>query len=131
MADDANAQIAKIMTRFNKRVNDIRGYTYQGLFEAGTIIIRGAQEHVPVEHGFLKASAFCRKSSTNSLGVEIGFSAKYAAPLEVKTQKNAGKPRPSGLGVFWGPDGNPHFLGLSIIDNWSAALDAVKARAKF
>lgn len=130
MAQDANKQINDIMSRFNKRIAQIKGNTYQGIYAAGLIFIREAQENVPVEYGFLKASAFCRKSATNPVGVEIGFSAKYAAPLEVKDEKNPGKPRPSGLGVYWGPQGHPHFLGLAIIDRWSDALNAIVEAAK-
>jgi hypothetical protein len=130
LKQDANKQVAQITARLNKRILAIKGNTYQGIYEAGAIIIREAAAHVPVEHGLLKASAFVRKSQSSETAVEIGFSQKYAAPLEVKDQKHAGDARPSGLGVFWGPDGHPHFLGLAIIDCWTAALDAVKKRAK-
>lgn len=129
MAKDANKQVNDIMKAFNKRINDIKGNTRQGIEAAGWIFIREAQEHVPVEHGFLKASAFCRPSRTNDLGFEIGFSAAYAAPLEVKDMKHAGDPRPSGLGVFWGPDGHSFFLALAIVDRWSDAFRAIKQRA--
>lgn len=43
--------------------------------------------------------------------VVVGFNAKQALWLhENKEQKLKGLPRPSGLGVYWGPAGGPNFL---------------------
>ena len=47
-----------------------------------------------------------------SASVAVGYSAKYALYVhENKEMKLAGKPRPSGLGTYWGPAGaGPNYL---------------------
>lgn len=43
--------------------------------------------------------------------VVVGFSASYAKFVHDKTDmKLQGLPRPSGIGVYWGPHGQAHFL---------------------
>lgn len=43
--------------------------------------------------------------------VAVGYSARYAIYVhENLEQKLKGQPRPSGLGVYWGPSGQPKYL---------------------
>jgi hypothetical protein len=122
------------LANLNREIKGIEDATIGGLLAAGLIIQRDAQKHVPVEHGFLRASAFTRKaigSTDQKPGVEVGFSAAYALFVhENLEQKWKGKPRLSGLGVYWGPAGEPQFLTHAIERNNEAILDAIKSRVK-
>ena len=84
--------------------------TIKGLLAASLLIQRRAQLKVPVEYGFLRGSAFARRSPDGKLQVEVGFSAAYAKWVHDLTQeKLRGQPRKSGLGTYWNP-GESQFL---------------------
>ena len=72
---------------------------------------RRSQSKVPVEYGNLRASAYTRKAIDEAFTVEVGYSAAYALEVhEIMEPKRAGQPRPSGLGVYWGPRASRSFL---------------------
>lgn len=137
---------AEVMHNLNKEIADIVGATPGGLMAGGLIVQRAAQAGVPVEYGNLRASAFTRKAMfgggltgaldlASGLGskpaVEVGFTASYALFVhEDMEMKLAGKPRPSGLGVYWGPHGRPQFLILAAHEKSDEVLDAIKSRVK-
>lgn len=50
-------------------------------------------------------------ASKSNVSVLVGFTAAYALAVhENEGQVLKGLPRPSGLGEYWGPDGQPKFL---------------------
>lgn len=126
--------LEETLVNLNKEISEIQDGTLGGLLAAGLIVQGGAQKNVPVEHGNLKASAFTREaigSTKEKPGVEVGFTASYALFVhENMEMKLAGKKRPSGLGVYWGPHGTPHFLTLSLNENHDSIINAIKSRVK-
>lgn len=82
---------------------------------AGGLVIQGeAQRRVPREYGDLFGSAFTRYAPDEPMTVEVGFGNAYALWVHENRKVNAGKPRPSGLGVFWGPSGEPGYLANAV-----------------
>lgn len=83
-----------------------------GLFAAGEFLKTESQKLVPVEYGELRDSAFVvarRRGFYNE--VTVGYSAPYAIYVHENMQmKLKGKPRPSGKGNYWDPNGRPKFL---------------------
>jgi hypothetical protein len=52
-----------------------------------------------------------QKAAENEASVSVGYTARYAIFVhENMEMKLEGKPRPSGLGVYWGPAGSSKFL---------------------
>lgn len=114
-----------------RRVDEIEGKTEAGLFAGALIVQAEAQRRVPVEYGVLRASAFTQRSQANKMEVEVGFSAAYALSIhENLEQRLKGQPRPSGLGVFWGPHGQPKFLESAAADKADEVVAAVTSRVK-
>lgn len=130
--------ISKVMNNLAKAIQNIEGATTVGLLEAGLVVQRDAMQRVPVEYGFLRASAYTQKSNIVVFGqsgaiqpVEVGFHASYALYVhENMEMKLAGEPRPSGLGVYWGPHGQPKFLENALKANYENILNIIKKRAK-
>ena len=137
-----DADMAVVMKRLNDRVEAIQGRTIGGLRAAGLKVQRLSQKRVPVEYGKLKASAYTRRAMENALAVEVGYSASYAVYVHENIEmKFAGKPRPAkgyhgrkkkneigGLGVYWGPAGQPKYLQSAVVELQD---DIVKTVADF
>lgn len=114
----------EVLTNMNREVGQIKGRTMAGLFEAGLEIQRDSQGRTPVDTGNLKASAYTRKGRK---GVEIGYTAAYAAAVHEMLGKLKGQPRAdfgataegvgfgggSGKGTYW-ESGEPQFLQKAI-----------------
>lgn len=62
----------------NLEIGKINGRTTGGLLAGGLIIQRRSQELVPVRYGFLKSSAYTRKTPEDPNVVEVGYAASYA-----------------------------------------------------
>lgn len=132
--------IEKVLKNINKEVNAVQGRTLAGLFAFGLTIQGTAQKRVPVEYGNLRASAYTRKTLqadratglvSEGRSVEVGFAAAYAVYIhENMEQKLKGEDRPSGLGVYWGPNGQPKFLESAMIDEKDEGLRLVAAYAE-
>lgn len=121
----------QVMTRLNEEVSTIKGRTLDGLMAGGLIVQGEAQRRVPVEHGTLRASAYTRKSPRYSLAIEVGFSAAYAVFVHENMEaKWRGKPRRSGLGVYWGPAGEPRYLANAVTAKHAEVVSVVASRAK-
>ena len=64
--------------------------------------------------------------------VIVGYEAQYAAKLHEDIEmKYAGKPRPSGIGVYWGPHGQAKFLeqpAREYARDYARIVEAVLAR---
>ena len=116
--------LEKCLDNINREIEGFKKRQMAGMFAAGLLIQRRSQKLVPVERGKLKASAYTRKEATQS--VVIGYSAAYALPVhENMEQKLKGIKRPSGLGVYWGPNGQPKFLERPFRDGRADILETI------
>jgi len=68
----------EVMANINAEVKNIQGRTSGGLLAGGLIIQRESQKRVPVRYGFLKGSAYTRKTPEDPMVVEVGYTAAYA-----------------------------------------------------
>ncbi len=83
-----------------------------GVRLAAEMLLRESQKQVPVEYGDLIASGFATSVGEGfQRQMRVGYTAPYAAYVhELIGMKLRGQPRPSGIGVYWGPSGNAKFL---------------------
>lgn len=86
-----------------------------------------ATTYVPVEHDILAPSQYrtIELQGTEYVGV-VGYTANYAAAVHEASGTLKGKPRPSGKGSYWDPDGKPKFLSSAFDDNKQDYDDLVK-----
>lgn len=120
-----------VMKNLDKQLSDIGTRTVQGLLAGGRVILEEAKRRVPVEYGDLQNSGYVAVSDDQRLAVDIGFTAPYALAIhENMEQKLKGKPRPSGIGVYWGPSGQPKFLESAARDKSRDAVRVVAENAK-
>lgn len=119
-----------VLQALNREIYGIHERTLAGLLKGGLIIQRDAQLHVPVEYGVLKQSAYTRPGA-DKLSVEVGFSAAYAGYVHENLEmKLKGEPRPSGLGVYWGPRGEARFLANAVERTREKVLKAIQKDAE-
>lgn len=112
-------------------VRKVRGATMAGLFEGGLQIEATAIERAPHELGTLRGSSYTRRAMQGGKAVEVGFGADYALAIHENTeQKLKGIPRPSGLGHYWGPQGQPKYLESAMIDEADAVVRSVEKHAR-
>jgi len=127
--EEAERSLKDAMDRLNAAISKLEGVSIEGLLDAGHMIIEAAKLRVPREYGFLAANTFVRRAQNDPLAVEIGFSQHYAAYVhENLEQKLKGAPRPSGLGVYWGPSGEPRFLANRLNENHGPVLEILQRR---
>ena len=120
MASNSVKGLDKVLKNLNSRIDAIPEKSMKGLLTGGLIVQRDAQKHVPVEYGVLRQSAFTRRARNDKTvkAVEVGFTAAYAAFVHENLEQTLkGKPRPSGKGVYWGPQGEPRFLANAVVRN--------------
>lgn len=118
----------QVLLRMNREIDEIEGATLGGLLAGGLIVQAQAQRDVPVERGNLRASAYTRPSG--KLSVDVGFEAAYALFVHENLEmKLKGQPRPSGLGVYWGPRGKAKFLEHALRDKEDEVIKAIAMRA--
>ncbi len=116
----------EVMKNLNVEINEVEGRTTAGLFAAGLVVQAESQRRVPVEYGVLRASAYTRLSIEDPNSVEVGYTASYALSVhENMEQTLKGQPRPSGIGVYWGPHGQPKFLESAARDKTEEVLEIV------
>lgn len=120
------------LKNLNKKILAIKNVTVDGLLAGGLIVQADAQRHVPVEFGVLRQSAYTRKVRDGASPlVEVGFSAKYAPWVHENLEmKLRGKPRPSGKGVYWGPQGEARFLSNAVERQTDKVVDVIAKRAQ-
>lgn len=118
----------EVMLALSQRIAAIDGATVGGLLAGGLIVQREAQEHVPVEYGNLRASAYTRKTPENEHIVEVGFTADYALWVHEAIEKHQGMPRRSGLGVLWGPHGEPKYLENAARNKTEEVISQIRGR---
>lgn len=123
--------IEETMKNIRREFDAIEGKSRAGLLAAGLQVQRLSQARTPVEFGNLKASAYTRKVPEDQNAVEVGYEASYAVYVhENMEQKLKGEPRPSGLGNYWGPAGQPKFLESAVIDMQDEIVTTVAAYTK-
>lgn len=76
------------------------------------IVAQGfATLHTPAEYGNLRNSQYrIVRAYRGGLRGRIGYTANYAAAVHNAKGTLRGKPRASGNGNYWDPDGKPRFL---------------------
>lgn len=122
--------LEEAFARLNREIADVEGRTITGLMIGGLIIQRESQRRVPVEYGNLRASAYTRRALTDETAVEVGYTASYALDVHENLEQHLkGIPRPSGIGVYWGPAGQPKFLESAARDKADEVLAVVAAHA--
>lgn len=117
--------VQEAMTAISEKLKEKDKAVSRGLLAGGLLIQRDAQQHVPVEYGKLRASAYTRLTPEDDHKVEIGFSAVYALWVHENIEVHAGEPRRSGLGVVWGPNGEPKFLENAAVRQRDAVVSIV------
>jgi hypothetical protein len=126
--------VQKTLDSLNKKIAAAKNASLEGLLAAAFFIQGESQKIVPVEYGNLRGSAFTRKTpeaKADELSVEVGYGAAYAIYVhENMEQKLAGLPRPSGLGVYWGPAGQPKYLESPIQANHDRILRIIASYAR-
>lgn len=126
--------LEQVLKNLNKEIGNVQNRSLAGLFAAGLTIQAEAQRRVPVEYGNLRGSAYTRKrmkGASSGGSVEVGFTAAYAIYIhENMEQKLKGQARPSGLGVYWGPNGQPKFLESAMVDQRQRVIELVASYAK-
>jgi len=110
----------------NREVGKVDGRTVGGLLALGNVVLNRSNRRVPREYSNLFASGFVRKAQHNAKAVEVGYGAAYALAVHEKVgMKLRGKPRKSGLGVYWGPHGEARFLAKALTERRSDAASLV------
>jgi len=130
MAKSEIKGMVKLLRQLNSTVTNVEQGAIKGLLAGGLLIQRRAMKRTPVEHGFLRASAFTRRAQNDSSLVEVGYTAGYAKFVHEKTaMKLRGKRRRSGLGTYWNP-GEAKFLEKAYNESVREVIDLVKKFAK-
>jgi hypothetical protein len=126
--------LQRTLDNLNKKIADAKNASHAGLLAAAIFAEIEAKKLVPREYSNLFASSFARKtpeSRSDELSAEVGFGAAYALYIhENMEQKLKGEPRPSGLGVYWGPSGQPKFLEAPIQANHDKILRIIASYAR-
>ena len=106
---------ARVLARIAQEVEGTVKRGRAALLGAGLIVEGEAKKRVPVEKGNLRASGYTQMDPNGKLYVRVGFSAAYALWVhESIGMVLRGKPRPSGIGQYWGPKGEARFLANAL-----------------
>lgn len=121
-------ELNNVLKKLNAEIRALERRSQSGLL-AGALVVQGrAQRKVPVEYGNLRASAYARRMPENPNAVEVGFSAAYALYVHENLEpKLRGQKRPSGLGVYWGPAGEPQFLTKALRESHKEIVELVRS----
>lgn len=118
-----------VLGNINREIERIESATMGGLLAGGLIVQAQAQRWTPVERGNLRASAYTRKDPMGRLQVEVGYEAAYALFVHENLEmKLKGRPRPSGLGVYWGPKGRAKFLEQALVEKQNEVIKTIAKR---
>lgn len=123
--------MSRVLSNLNREIAKVKVKRMAGLMAAGLLVQRRAQKKVPVQYGKLRASAYTRRETEST--VVVGFSAVYARRVhENLAQKLKGQPRKGrngkpGIGVYWGPDGEPKFLERAFRQSRSEIVQIVRS----
>lgn len=122
--------LQEILANLNQQIAGIEGRSMAGLMEAGLKIEAASNNRAPSEYGNLRGSSYVRRDLGGALSVEIGYTAEYAVFVHENLEmKLRGEERQSGLGVYWGPQGENKFLEKTLRNNESAILNIIRHHA--
>lgn len=124
--------INEAIARTSKIVDEITAVKVVRALKSATYIIRTESATLtPIETSTLINSQF-DTIEVNGARVtgKVGYSANYALYVHNASGKLAGKPRPSGKGVYWGPHAEPKFLTKAAEKTKSLVDKAIKAEMK-
>lgn len=122
--------VDETLRQLDRHLDRIRGRTRAGMMAGGVVIQGEAQRRVPREYGDLFGSAFTRGSIEDADVIEVGFGNAYALWVHENRKVHAGEPRPSGLGVFWGPAGEPGYLTNAVTAKMQDVVRVVASYAR-
>lgn len=123
--------VKQAMDKTKQELDAFKKRTMAGLLAGAMIVERQAKKDVPREYGNLVGSGYSRKHPSKPMTAQVGFSAAYALWIhENKEQALKGKPRKSGLGVYWGPAGKPRYLAGAAEAKRSEVLAAIAKYAR-
>lgn len=135
----------EVMRNLNDQINGIKDRTMAGLLEVGLKIEARSNQRVPIDSSNLIGSSYTRKNQDGSLGVEVGYTAEYAAWVhEMISMRLKGQPRAhfgktkkgvefgggTGKGTYWAPNGEAKFLEKTIRENTDLIVKIIKKRAE-
>jgi hypothetical protein len=104
----------RVIATLNKEISQIRGATYEGLYQAGLLVKARSVVKTPVDTGNLRGSAYVQGiEHGKSPVVEIGYTASYA-PFVHEIKKNYRAP-----GTGW------KFLENALKENVKGILDQI------
>ena len=130
----AEAALREVKTKLNAEIDKVKTKTLAGLLELGLMTEAAAKKRAPREHGPLVASIYHQKapeSTPEQPQVEVGSSSDYAVYVHENLEaKLRGKPRPSGIGTYWSPDGEPRFLAKAVEEVTPKAMEVMKKHAE-
>lgn len=122
--------LAEAAKRINEELEKLEKRSLAGLLAAGLLVLRRSNKKVPREYGFLIGSGEARKSPEDENVVEVVYGAEYAAYVHENLEmKLKGQPRPSGLGEYWGPQGEAKFLEKAMNESVQDIVKVVAAYA--
>ena len=124
--------INEAIARTSQIVDEITAVKVVRALKSATYIIRTESATLtPIETSALINSQFdtIEVNGTRVTG-KVGYSANYALYVHNSSGKLAGKSRPSGKGVYWGPHGEPKFLTKAAEKTKSLVDKAIKAEMK-
>lgn len=102
----------KVLARTQQIFDEVQSVKAVRAIKSATYIIRTESATMtPIETSALINSQFdtVEVNGTMITG-RVGYAANYAIYVHNASGKLAGKPRPSGKGVYWGPHAEPQFL---------------------
>lgn len=124
--------IQQAIGRTSQIVDEITAVKVVRALKSATYIIRTESASMtPIETSTLINSQFdtIEVNGTRVTG-KVGYSANYALYAHNASGKLAGKPRPSGKGVYWGPHAEPKFLTKAAEKTKGLVDKAIKSEMK-
>lgn len=124
--------INEAIARTAQIVDEITATKVVRALKSATYIIRTESATMtPIETSTLINSQFdtIEVNGTRVTG-KVGYSANYALYVHNASGKLKGQPRPSGNGVYWGPNSEPKFLTKAAEKTKDLVDKAIKAEMK-
>lgn len=112
----------KMLRRFNREVQQIKGRTRQGMRAAALLVRRESQKICPVDTGNLRGSAYTEvyDNLRKGPGAEIGYTAYYAPYVhEMPEDFN-----------FKRPGSGPKFLERALLENTERIKTIITSHTK-
>lgn len=127
--------VETVKRNLNGVLRGVQERSRDGLWAAGLKVKRESMKRTPREYGHLRASNYSRfvdETKARKATVEVGFTSRYAIYVhENVAERWRGRPRRSGIGVYWGPSGaRSKFLSSALADLRQEILRTIAAYAR-